>query len=923
MIKTVIHFLKFAYLSTLLLVVQQGYSQEKRQSIDIDVINLSFDLFVQELERQTDHRFFYDPSKFDSLQVTIQAKNQPLHAVLSALFKDTDFRFSIDPFDRVFITQHAALITWLPSNPPDSLSREPISYAPPQEEENNVLLSTEEGKTHVIGTRSYRRETGNATITGYVRNIKNGEPLIGAAVFIEKPSIGAIADALGYYSITLPKGKHTLKIKSFGMRETFRNIELYGDGTLDIEMKESVIALREVAIVAGADVNVTGSQMGQVKLSMKTIKQIPSALGESDLLRTVMAIPGVKSVGESSVGLNIRGGSSDQNLIMYNDVPVYNPSHLFGFFTAFNPDILQDVELYKSAIPSRYGGRLSSVLEINSRNGNRKKLVGAGGIGLVTGKLSLEGPIVKDKSSFLISARSTYSDWLLKKLENPSFKNAKGSFYDINAHVSHEVDQRNSIYLSGYLSDDEFRLAGDTTYSYQNKLLSFKWKRMLSEKLLGSISLSHNQYKYDMRSTRVAENAFELSFSIKQYNAKLDFEYRLNDRHELHFGASTSHYQLQSGRMVPLGDGSLVIQKELQPEQGIESAAYLESKMELSPSLLFIAGIRASMFNYLGPRTIPQYAEGLPFDKKYINETVSYGKGENIQTYLQPEYRVSMRYILPNNASVKASFNTSRQYMHLLSNTMTVSPTDVWKLSDPHIKPQKGMQVSLGWYKNILNNKVELSAETYYKRIQNFLDFKSGDSLILNPYIETATILTEGKAYGLEVMAKKLEGKVNGWVAYTYSRTLLRAEDRESLFAPNNGNYYPANYDKPHDFTLASNYKFTHRFNLSLHFTYSTGRPYTPPVGKFFADGSWRVFYAERNQYRIPDYYRTDISLNIEGNHKIRKLAHSSWTVAVYNVLGRRNPSSVYFQTNRGFVDGYKLSIFGNPVPTVTYNFRF
>src|SRR5690606_2656471 len=344
MIKTVIHFLKFAYLSSLLLVVQQGYSQEKRQSIDIDVINLSFDLFVQELERQTDHRFFYDPSKFDSLQVTIQAKNQPLHAGLSALFKDTDFRFSIDPFDRVFITQHAALITWLPSNPPDSLSREPISYAPPQEEENNVLLSTEEGKTHVIGTRSYRKETGNATITGYVRNIKNGEPLIGAAVFIEKPSIGAIADALGYYSITLPKGKHTLKIKSFGMRETFRNIELYGDGTLDIEMKESVIALREVAIVAGADVNVTGSQMGQVKLSMKTIKQIPSALGESDLLRTVMAIPGVKSVGESSVGLNIRGGSSDQNLIMYNDVPVYNPSHLFGFFTAFNPDILQDVE---------------------------------------------------------------------------------------------------------------------------------------------------------------------------------------------------------------------------------------------------------------------------------------------------------------------------------------------------------------------------------------------------------------------------------------------------------------------------------------------------------------------------------------------------------------------------------------------------
>jgi len=914
---------KYLFLFLSLVFTGKAFSQEQQQTVSIDVLNMSFDLFVEELERQTDYKFYYDPVKFDSLQVTLQATNQPLHAVLTALFRDTDFRFAIDLYNRVFITQHTPVITWLPSNAPDSLAGTTVTYVAPDENESNLLISSEEGKVHIIGTKSYRRTAGNATITGYVRNIQNGEPLIGAAVFIDQPSIGAVADAMGYYSITLPKGKHTLRIRSFGMRETFRNIELYGDGTLDVEMKESVIALREVAIKAGADMNVTSSQMGQVKLSMKTIKQIPSALGESDLLRTVMAIPGVKSVGESSVGLNIRGGSTDQNLITFNDVPVYNPSHLFGFFTAFNPDILQDVELYKSAIPSRYGGRLSSVLEINSRNGNRKKLVGAGGIGLVTGKLSLEGPIVKDKSSFLISGRSTYSDWLLKKLENPTFRNGRASFYDVNAHISHEVDQRNSIYLSGYLSNDRFRLVGDTTYSYQNKLISFKWKRMLSEKLFGSISLSHNQYQYDMESSRVPENAFILDFSIKQYNAKLDFEYALNDRHDLHFGASTIRYELQSGSMLPLGESSLVIPNKLQPEQGQESAVYLESKMDISPALLFTAGIRASMFNYLGPKTVPVYAEGLPYDKRYIRETIDYKKGENIQTYIQPEYRLSVRYVLPGNSSLKASFNTSRQYMHLLTNTMTVSPTDVWKLSDRHIKPQKGTQVSLGWYKNLFRNRVEVSAEAYYKKIQNFLDFKAGDSLILNHYVETATILTQGKAYGLELMAKKMEGKVNGWVAYTYSRTLLRAEDRESAFAPNNGNFYPANYDKPHDFTLAGNYKFTHRFNVSLNFTYSTGRPYTPPVGKFYVDGSWRVFYAERNQYRIPDYYRTDISMNIEGNHKIRKLAHSSWTIAVYNVWGRRNPSSVYFQTYSGFVEGYKLSIFGNPIPTLTYNFRF
>ncbi|GAA4435323.1 carboxypeptidase-like regulatory domain-containing protein [Ravibacter arvi] len=901
----------------------QAAGQSKKDLVSGDFLNLGFSQFIEDLERQTGYTFYYEPDDFDSLQVTMQVKNQPLHTVLAALFQDSAFRFAIDPANRVFITRTAAVITFLPADrsvqSPDSV----VAYAPPENEETTRLISGAESKVHEIGTKTYRKSAGNAVITGYIRNIRNGEALIGAAVFIEKPSIGAIADAMGYYSITLPKGRHTLKIKSFGMRETYRTIELYGNGTLDIEMKESVIALREVAVIAGADVNVTSSQMGQVKLSMKTIRQIPSALGEADLLRTVMTVPGVKSVGESSVGLNIRGGSADQNLITFNDVPVYNPSHLFGFFTSFNPDILKDVELYKSAIPARYGGRLSSVLEINSRDGNRKRLVGAGGIGLLTGKLSIEGPIVKDKSSFLISGRSTYSDWLLKKLENQGFRNGSASFYDVNVHLSHEVDQKNSVYLSGYLSGDRFRLLGDTLYTYQNKLISFKWKRMLSKRLFGSISLSHNQYQYDMKSTRVQENAFGIDFGIKQYNAKIDFEYELSTRQKLHFGGSSIRYELQSGSMSPIGPNSLVRENRLEPEQAQESAVYLESHSEISDRLLLSVGLRGSMFNYLGPKSVSRYVEGFPLEKRYLKETVRYNKGENIQTYLQPEYRASLRYVLTGGTSLKASFTTTRQYLHLLTNTMTVSPTDVWKLSDVHLKPQKGSQFSLGWYRNLLNNKIELSAEAYYKDIRNFLDFKSGDSLILNHNIETATVVTNGKAYGIELLAKKMSGKVNGWVAYTYSRTLLRAVDRASADAPNNGNYYPANYDKPHDVTIAANYKLTHRLNFSLNFTYSTGRPYTPPIGKYLVEGAWRTFYAERNQYRIPDYYRTDVSINIEGNHKVRKLAHSSWTLAVYNLLGRRNPSSVYFQTNRGNVQGYQLSIFGKPVPSITYNFRF
>ncbi len=899
--------------------------QETEKTITIDCLNMSFDQFVEELERQTGTVFFYNPQRFDSLQVTLQATRQPLGSVLEALFRDTDFFFAIDDSRRVFITETAPVITRLAPAYTDTsvTSGETLVYALPENEATNRLLDSEETQLHEIGPKAYRRTAGNATLSGYIRNVKNGEPLIGAAVFIESPSIGTIADALGYYSISLPKGKHTLRIKSFGMRETYRQIELNTDGKLDIEMKESVIALREVAVKAGADINVAGAQMGQVKLSMKTIRQIPSAFGESDLLRTVMTIPGVKSVGESSVGLNIRGGSTDQNLILFNEVPIYNPSHLFGFFSAFNPDILRDIELYKSAIPSKYGGRLSSVLDIHSRDGNKKKLVGSGGIGLITGRLSLEGPIVKDKSSFLLSGRSTYSDWLLKRIDNPTFQNGKASFYDVNLHLSHEVDQKNSIYLSGYLSNDSFRLLGDTLYGYQNKLVSFKWKHTFNERLFGSISLSHNRYTYSMESTRVPENAFELAFGIKQTSGKLDFEYQLHPRHTLYFGGASTYYQMQSGSMLPNREQSLVIPDELAPEQGVESALYLEDKFEVSDRLLVTGGIRFSLFNYLGPRSVNTYIPGFPLEKSYQNGTLEYGAGKIVKTYGGPEYRIAVRYALSGNTSLKASYNTLRQYIHLLSNTMTVSPTDVWKLTDYHLKPQQGDQFSLGWYKNVFNNKLEISAEGYYKNIRNFLDFKSGDSLILNHSIETAVIATSGKAYGIEVMAKKMTGKVNGWVAYTYSRTLLRALDRTSPEAPNQGSYYPSNYDKPHDFMLAGNYKFTHRFNTSLNFTYSTGRPYTPPTGKYYMDGAWRLFYSERNQYRIPDYYRVDVSLNIEGNHKVRKLAHSSWTIAVYNLLGRRNASSVYFRTENGNIKGYKLSIFGEPIPTITYNFRF
>jgi hypothetical protein len=897
---------------------------EKKITVKLD--SARFGEFVKQVEAQTGYYFYYDASKFDSLTLDLNVNNLSIREVLDQVFRGSEFEYAIDQQNRIYITQGQRIITQLTPRlfePDKGSDNDSIAYTGPGEDAKEKLLSTAESKLHEIGIRKHRITPGNSTITGYVRNAVTGEPVIGAAVYIASPNIGVTTDALGLYALTIPRGRQVVRIRSTGMRETQRQVMLYSDGKLDIEMRESIVALKEVSVKAGMDRNVVGTQMGTVKLTIKNLKQVPTVFGETDLLRTILTLPGIKSVGENSTGLNVRGGSTDQNLIQYNDAVIYNPSHLFGFFSAFNPDVLKDVELYKSTIPSKFGGRLSSVLDINSRDGNKKKFVASGGIGLVTGRLTLEGPIIKDKTSFLLGGRSTYSNWVIKALDNENYNKSSASFYDVNLNISHEINEKNSLFLTGYTSDDRFRLFGDTLYSYQNHLASLKWKHTYNAKLYSVFTASHSKYQYAMNAKGLPLNAFDLKFDINQSNFKADFSYNLNPRHTLEFGLSSIYYKLHPGSFQPATTESLIVPDELEAEQAVESALYLEDKFEVNPRLSISAGIRYSFFQYLGPRNVNTYVPGLPIEYIYQNGVTQYGKGKNIKTYGGPEYRASVRYSVFDNLSLKVSYNTLRQYIHLLTNTMTVSPTDIWKLSDPYIKPQLGDQVSVGLYRNFRGNKIEVSLEGYYKNIQNFLDYKGGDSLIMNHNIEAAVLNTKAKAYGVEFMIKKMTGKLNGWLGYTYARTLLRAIDRESPDAPNDGNFYPSNYDKPHDFTLISNYRFSHRFSLSFNFTYSTGRPYTPPIGKYIIDGAQRVYYADRNQFRIPDYYRTDLAMNIEGNHRIKKLAHSSWTVAVYNVLGRKNPTSVYFQTVAGRVNGYQLSIFGQPIPTITYNFRF
>jgi hypothetical protein len=886
-----------------------------------------FDELIRDIEKQTSYHFFYNQRLTDSVRVSLSFQNSDVTTVLGKLFANTGLHFAIDSRDNIFITEGREIMAGLPDdyfNEGKSQNRvqtaSAFDYTEYEKREKQKKLV--ESRLYSIGAKSTNM-VGNGTLAGSVRDASTGEPVIGAAVYVENPMIGISTDQFGYYSLTLPKGRHELKVKSIGMKSTIRQIMVYGEGKLEIELEQDVTPLKEVVIESEKDVRVTGVAMGLEKLDIKTMKNMPLALGETDIMKVVLTLPGVQTVGEGTVGLNVRGGATNQNLILFNDAVVYNPSHLFGFFSTFNPDVLKNVELYKSGITADYGGRLSSVLDVSSREGNLKKFSGSGGISPITGRLTLEGPLIKDKTSFLIGARSTYSDWILSKLNDPRLNDSKAAFYDVNLNVSHKIGDKDNLYLSAYTSRDKFKLDQDTTYSYSDRNASLKWKHIFNNRLFAVLTGGFSRYQYAVQSDANPVNAFNMNFKVQQLNAKVDFNYYLNAKHTISAGLSSVRYMLAPGNLQPEGNASLVVPDVLEDEQGQESAVYIGDNFEASPKLSLYAGVRYSFYQFLGPKTVYTYPPGAALDPSVIQDTLHYDKGKTIANYHGAEPRFSVRYSLTDKMSVKFSYNRMRQYIQMLSNTTAITPTDIWKLSDSHIQPQIGDQYSVGYYATLRKSTVDISVEGYYKTMENSLDYKNGAKLLLNHHVETDIVRAQGKAYGAEFMIKKAAGKLNGWISYTYSRTFLRAKSENESETVNDGAWYPSSYDKPHAVNLVGNYKFSRRFNFSVNTTYSTGRPITLPLAKYELGGSTRLYYSDRNQFRIPDYFRIDVSINVEGNHKVKKLAHSSWTFAVYNLTGRRNAYSVFFRSENGQVNGYKLSIFGEPIPTITYNFKF
>jgi hypothetical protein len=887
--------------------------------------NTPFEEFVKSLEQRSRYTFYYNSASLDTIKVEASFKNKNITDVLSQVFENTPFKFVVTTDNQVFITYEREVMADLPPGffgDEEPRGREVVAFDFSEYEKRERQQRVAEAKLYSIGNKTTNLD-GTATLIGTLREQSSGEPLIGASVFIEKPLTGTSTDQFGHYSLTIPKGRHELKIKSIGMKQTVRQVMLYSNGRLDIELEEEITPLKEVVVESERDARVAGVQMGMEKLDIRTMRQMPLALGETDIMKVVLALPGVQSVGEGTVGLNVRGGATNQNLILFNDAVVYNPSHLFGFFSTFNPDVLKNVELYKSGITADYGGRLSSVLDVHSREGNTKKFTGSGGISPVTGRLTIEGPLIKDKTSFILGVRSTYSNWLLRQLKNKSFNRSTASFYDVTANVSHKINDENQIYASAYMSNDQFQLNGDTSYRYSDRNASLKWKHVINNKLYGVLTGSYSNYFYSVSSEMNPFEAFMTEFDIKQMTGKLDLNFFPNARHTLNGGISVTRYEIAPGYTRPIGEESNQMIRNFEHEQGFESAAYIGENFEVNPRLSLYAGVRYSVYQYLGEKHICTYGAGSR-EKLNVTDTIHYGKGKTISSYHGLEPRLSVRYGLGTNASVKLSYNRMRQYIQMLSNTTAVTPTDIWKLSDNYIKPQIGDQYSIGFYKNLKGNLIETSIEGYYKTIISTIDYKDGAALLDNAgSLETEVIDADGKAYGVEVLLKKSTGKINGWVSYTYSRTFLRSTGENPSEVVNRGTFYPSSFDKPHAVNLITNYKFSRRFNVSWNVIYNTGRPITPPIAKYRIEGTERVLYGDRNSYRIPDYFRMDLSMNIEGNHKVRKLAHSSWTLAIYNVTGRANPYSVFFVTEGSQIKGYKLSIFARPIPTITYNFRF
>lgn len=900
------------------------HSQESK--ISVQFRDILFRNLADTLEKVIPVKIYYANKWVDSLYLNIDAENDSLSGILERSFTNSGISFFISD-NKLILSKGYNVKTNFSREYHEYLKRstkKPDStiYARPVQVPEENLIS-EEYKVNRIGNPS-KNGGDKAVLSGTVTNRETGEPLTGVIIYIDRIKAGAFTNTAGYYSVELPAGQYIVEFRMIGMRQTKRNIMIYSNGSLDVGMVNTTNQLDEVFVSANRENNVQNEKIGIEKIDVKMMKQIPMGMGEADIIKSSLLLPGVQAVSEASGGYNVRGGSTDQNLILFDGAPVINPSHFFGFFSSFNSDVVEDVTLYKSGIPARYGGRISSVMDIALRNGSTEKLDISGGISPFTGRLMVEAPIVRKKASFIVSGRTTYSDWILKTLNDARLRNSSAWFNDLQGLVTIKPDSRNTFTLSAYKSKDYFDYYEMFAIEYSNFSSTARWRHIFSQELSAEFSIIASSYDYimDSKEDTISHNQSRLKYDLSQGILRSDFIWRPAGNHKVEFGFDGTYFSLIPGTQSPIGSFSQVVTKTLEKEKAIQPSIYISDEYIITPALLVTGGIRLNFFGTFGPKTVYTYLPGMPRSTESMSDTLHYSNRQLIKGYPGIEYRLSSRLILAPNLSVKAGVYTTYQYLNMISNTATMSPIDIWKLSDSYIRPQNGVQFSVGLYKNLKRKAIEASVEVYYKKMNNILDYKGGAQLIMNEHLETDILNGDGKSYGIEFMIRKQYGKLTGWISYTYARVMYRVNGEFEEEKINGGNFFPANFDKPQDLKLVSNIKVMRRFNFSTNVVYNTGRPITYPVAFYNYAGSSRVFFSDRNEFRIPDYLRIDLSATVNGSLKARKLNHSSFTFTVYNLLGRKNPYNIFFKVESGNVNGYQMSIFGQPIYMVTYNFR-
>jgi len=887
--------------------------------LNLHLRNASFTELARIIEKETSYPVYYQPEWFLGMTISVQADSEDVLELLKRVINNESFHLYYWQKSIVILHQKN-LLSQLP-NYNKSKSKETDNNKP--ETAHTAFMKGRKADVINIkvGHAKYPVIGREIKIKGQIVQADNQQPVEGATVYLNELQKGVVSDNQGCFEWQIPSGKYRVTFKCLGMQEINGQLEVVSDGSFLLEMQKANIDMKEVVIYGDKQMSIREKDPGMEKVAVKAIKALPMMAGESDILKVSELLPGVVSVGEGAAGLNVRGGSFDQNAFYFNRIPIYNTSHLFGFFPAFNADVVSDFSIYKGYIPAEYGGRLSSIFDIRTRTGNKKHYTAHGGISPLAANLTIEGPLLKDTASMMLSARSSYSDWILKRIKDYHIRTSKASFSDFTFSLNYDLP-RTQISLFSYYSQDYFKLSDINTYWYSNMGASLAVGHQFSSAFRGDFSLSAVNYSFKTIDQQMASNAYEQSFGVNHDELKANFQRIFSERHSLGFGLNATLYQIDRGNINPYGDQSVRMPLDMGKERGLETAIYMSDNFDITPLLHLSSGFRFSAYSPFGPKDVYLYYPDGPKDIRYISDTLSFGSGQALRWYFFPEFRFSLNYQTDEMGNIKLAFNQMHQNIFMLNNTITVAPNSQWKLSDYHLQAGRSYQLSLGVFRNLPKGGWETSVEIYYKHTNHYTEFKDGADFLSTPLVETTVLQGEQKSYGLEFLIKRKGHRIDGWLAYTYSRSLVKVDGGQKWNQINNGNIYPSNFDIPHVFNAIINYHISKRVNFSTTLTYQTGKPATFPTSFYYVEGIPFVDYSKRNEYRIPAYFRADISLTIQGNLRKKKLLHSSFMFSVYNLTGRENPYSVYFVRENGRIKSYQYAVIGMPIFTATWIFK-